>query len=68
MSDMWKAFDEARPRILGALLDTLVAALNALPMVRERADRGELLRPRLADYALIAAAVAEPSGPSTGGR
>lgn len=68
VSDMWKAFDEARPRILGALLDTLVAALNALPMVRERADRGELLLPRLADYTLVAAAVAEPSGPSTGGR
>ncbi|MFE9250814.1 hypothetical protein [Streptomyces sp. NPDC007088] len=68
VADMAKAFDEARPRILGALLDTLAATLNALPLVRARADRGELSLPRLADYTMVAAAVAESAGPTTGAR
>ncbi len=52
----WPAFEEARPRILGALLDVLVVAL------RER-DRVTLAgRPRMADFAQTAAAIAPAIG------
>jgi hypothetical protein len=49
-STLLPAFDRARPRILGALLDAHAAALRRLPDVRER----EL--PRMADFAMFAAA------------
>lgn len=49
----WRAFEAARPAILGALLDAVVTALRTLPDV-------ELPRlPRLADFAIWATA-AEP--------
>ncbi|HXC67461.1 MAG TPA: hypothetical protein VN638_08580, partial [Nitrospiraceae bacterium] len=43
-ANFWSEFEEARPRILGALLDTLSAALRELPSVK-------LARtPRMADF------------------
>jgi hypothetical protein len=44
-TELWAAFEQARPRILGAVLDALVAALENLP-----ATRLERL-PRMADMA-----------------
>jgi hypothetical protein len=45
-AELWGGFDQARPRILGALLDAVAAALRHLPEVR-------LPRlPRMADFAL----------------
>lgn len=59
---LWEAYDEAHPRILGALLDLLVATLNKLPAIRDAADRGEIPLPRMADYGLIMAALDEVYG------
>jgi hypothetical protein len=59
---LWEAYHEAHPRILGALLDLLVATLNKLPAIREKADRGEIPLPRMADYGLIMAALDEVYG------
>ncbi|MFG3158110.1 hypothetical protein ACGF7W_39425 [Streptomyces sp. NPDC048219] len=61
-AELWKAYTEARPRILGALLDLLVAVLGALPAVREKAERGELPQRRMADYGLVLAALEEATG------
>jgi hypothetical protein len=48
--DLWREFETARPRILGALLDTIVHGLRELPRVC-------LARlPRMADFALWATA------------
>jgi excisionase family DNA binding protein len=52
--ELWAAFEEARPRMLGALLDALACALRRLPDVR--LDR----LPRMADFARWAVA-AEPA-------
>jgi hypothetical protein len=49
-SQLWRSFEIARPRILGALLDALVHGLRA--MGRVHLDR----LPRMADFALWAAA------------
>jgi hypothetical protein len=49
-AELWRAFDLARPRILGALLDAVAAALRELPSVR--LDK----LPRMADFALWATA------------
>ncbi|MEU8718189.1 ATP-binding protein [Streptomyces sp. NPDC048663] len=59
---LWEAYHEAHPRILGALLDLLVQVLGKLPAIRERADRGEIPLPRMADYGLIMAALDEVYG------
>ncbi|MDQ0689031.1 hypothetical protein QFZ56_008077 [Streptomyces achromogenes] len=59
---LWEAYHEAHPRILGALLDLLVAVLGKLPAIREKADRGEIPLPRMADYGLIMAALDEVYG------
>ncbi|MFE6691928.1 ATP-binding protein [Streptomyces sp. NPDC057743] len=59
---LWEAYDEAHPRILGALLDLLVQVLGKLPAIREKADRGEIPLPRMADYGLIMAALDEVYG------
>src|SRR5947199_1424771 len=49
-SELWREFEIARPRILGALLDAAVRGLQTLPSVR-------LTRlPRMADFALWAPA------------
>lgn len=53
-AEFWAAFEAARPRILGALLDAVSAALRNLPQVKlERL-------PRMADFALWVVA-AEPA-------
>lgn len=62
---LWEAYDEAQPRILGALLDLIVATLAKLGEVREQADRGEIPLPRMADYGLIMAALDQVSGHSS---
>jgi hypothetical protein len=59
---LWREFDRARPRLLGALLDALSHGLRALPHVRP--DR----LPRMADFALWARACETalwPPGTST---
>ncbi len=45
-SELWREFESARPRILGALLDAVVHGLPRLPTVRLRSV------PRMADFAL----------------
>ena len=45
-AQFWREFEEARPRILGALLDTATAGLRNLPNVRLRQ------LPRMADFAI----------------
>jgi hypothetical protein len=55
---LWREFEFARPRILGALLDAAVHGLQALPRVRlERL-------PRMADFALWATACETAFWPS----
>jgi hypothetical protein len=49
-TELWRQFDSARPRILGALLDAAVCGLQALPEVRLST------LPRMADFALWATA------------
>ena len=52
----WRDFEEARPRILGALLDAVVAGLGSLPAV----TLDQL--PRMADFAIWVNACAEGLG------
>ena len=52
----WKAYTEARPRILGSLLDAVATGLRNLPTVSLRST------PRMADFALWGVAV-EPACP-----
>ncbi len=42
---LWREFDEARPRILGALLDAMVIGLRRMPRIRLRHS------PRMRDFA-----------------
>jgi hypothetical protein len=44
-ADLWREFEEARPRILGALLDAVAASLKNLPTTRLESC------PRMADFA-----------------
>jgi hypothetical protein len=44
-SEVWASFEEARPRILGALLDVIVAGLKKLPSIKAKR------LPRMADFA-----------------
>jgi hypothetical protein len=53
---LWERFDEAQPRVLGALLDTVVVGLQHLPSTT--LDN----LPRLADFALWATACEQPLG------
>ena len=55
-------FEAARPAILGQLLDAMVTGMRRLPEVRERASRGELSLPRMADFAEWGMAVAPALG------
>ena len=55
--ELWSDFEQARPKILGALLDAVVSGLRALPDVKlERL-------PRMADFALWATACETAIGP-----
>ena len=50
-SDIWPAWEQAHPRILGAVLDLCAGVMAALPFVELRS------KPRMADFARIVAAV-----------
>lgn len=54
----WQEFDEARPGILGALLDAVSAAIRNLPNVQ----RSDTPWPRMADFAQWATAAEEALG------
>ncbi len=54
---LWAAFDAARPKLLGALLDRAAGGMRALP----RVDLGDDL-PRMADFAVWAVACEAGSG------
>ncbi|MHB9133544.1 MAG: hypothetical protein ACYDBB_20965 [Armatimonadota bacterium] len=54
--EFWRAFDDARPSILGGLLDALVVALRIEGTLKFSS------LPRMADYTRIAAAAAEALG------
>lgn len=56
----WRDFEEARPRILGALLDSAVAGLGSLPTVTLDG------LPRMADFAIWVNACAEGLGMEPG--
>jgi hypothetical protein len=58
--EVWRGFELARPKILGALMETLVHGLRALPQVRL-----EQL-PRMADFALWATACETGFSPGGG--
>jgi DNA polymerase-1 len=53
---LWAAFEEARPKILGALLDLVAAGLRTLPALRLRQ------LPRMADFAVWAEACLRGAG------
>ncbi len=53
-NELWKQFEEVRPRVLGALLDVVSVALKNLPNARMES------KPRMADFALWITA-AEPA-------
>jgi hypothetical protein len=55
-ADLWLAFEEARPRILGGLFDELAGALWALPTTHLSS------MPRMADFAKIAVAAERGRG------
>jgi hypothetical protein len=57
-TELWREFDSARPRILGALLDAAVRGSQALPTVRLSS------LPRMADFALWATACATALWPA----
>ncbi len=56
-SDVWARYNDARQRILGALLDRLCGALRELPIVRRDPPRH-----RLADFAALAVAAERGAG------
>jgi hypothetical protein len=54
--ELWAEYEQARPRLLGALLDALAGALGRLPSVR-------LNRlPRMADFAMLGVAAEQALG------
>jgi len=61
-ADLWAAFEEERPGILGGLLDAVSAALALLPVVA--AENNPV--PRMADFALFGEAVARFLGAEPG--
>jgi hypothetical protein len=61
--DLWQAFNEAAPGILGALLDVLTAALGKLATTRLPDNEADL---RMADFAMLAIAAETSLGWSAG--
>ena len=59
----WAAFELARPRLLGALLDVVTTALRELPSARARTST----LPRMADFSLFATAAEAVLGLEPGG-
>jgi hypothetical protein len=59
-TDIWREFEQARPRILGALLDAVSAGLRSLPTTKLDA------LPRMADFALWASACETALGVRSG--
>ncbi|MGO9454548.1 MAG: hypothetical protein ACLQDV_26405 [Candidatus Binataceae bacterium] len=59
-AQFWREFEQARPRILGALLDAVVAGLGNLPVV----SLAQL--PRMADFAIWVSACETALGLETG--
>jgi hypothetical protein len=59
-----RSFEEARPRILGALLTDLAGAMRYLPRLQEDERNGDLgfPLPRMADYALVLRALDQHVG------
>jgi hypothetical protein len=57
---LWREFEEARPKILGALLDALSGALRAVESVRLEG------MPRMADFAVWATAAEDSLGLESG--
>jgi DNA primase len=55
-AELWDAFERVRPRVLGALLDVVAAAMRALPSVRMPR------LPRMADFAVWATAAESALG------
>jgi hypothetical protein len=60
--EIWAAFEMDRPRILGALLDAVAVALRNMESVRDKVRAGQIMLPRMADFAewVIAAEGALP--------
>jgi hypothetical protein len=58
VTDLWRAYEEERPKLLGALLDITARALELLPQMRIAADQ----RPRLVEFARLGMAVAKAIG------
>lgn len=58
--ELWERFEQARPRILGALLDAAATALRNLPNVKLES------KPRMADFATWVTAAESAFGWSTG--
>jgi hypothetical protein len=55
-AEFWSSFESAKPKLLGALLDVLVAALAELPNTKLAC------KPRMADFALFGVAVERALG------
>jgi hypothetical protein len=62
-SDIDRQFDQAWPKLVGALLDLFANVLAALPDVHIEPD----LRPRMADFALLGEALFKAMGKPAGG-
>lgn len=59
-SEIWREYDEARPRLLGVLYDAISAALRLLPTITTTR------LPRMADFALLAIAGETAMGMAAG--